>query len=416
MCIRDRLQEDSDADGVGDSCDFRAAAWDTVSTGGTSLTVGTSGNFGDRGYGGVNLDYARFGDCDGWNAAVYIYDGSPVVCRIDGSDTSAYWSMYGKTSFLLVDDRNPPVPTVTTSVYQVYESGTFVTDDNALALEKTWWAPVQPDSTDFIIQQLRVYSYDGSSHNGLAVGELIDWDIPTDEPQSANSGGYSAAHNLIYVQGIESDGMGCQANDNRFGGQALLGVYTNDSCLIDTTGPHAAYTASNPVYVYPNQGFVASELYELMTDPGYAVTGDLVDIHSAVTFVADYDLGSDDTLSVFSVITSVENGNIDSLYENVSKARRWYRHHLIRPCSGPGCCLPPIRGNVDYKIGPAGEVDLADLTYLVAYLFEGGEEPPCIEEADANGLMGPAGPVDMADLAYLVSYLFSGGAEPVLCP
>ena len=80
------------------------------------------------------------------------------------------------------------------------------------------------------------------------------------------------------------------------------------------------------------------------------------------------------------------------------------------------CCAPPFRGNVDNIVGPAGPVDVSDLTYLVAYLFSGGAEPPCIDEGNIDGIIGPAGPIDVSDLTYLVAYLFSGGPDPAACP
>ncbi|MBU8934258.1 MAG: hypothetical protein KOO62_09655 [candidate division Zixibacteria bacterium] len=75
-----------------------------------------------------------------------------------------------------------------------------------------------------------------------------------------------------------------------------------------------------------------------------------------------------------------------------------------------GCCVPPTRGNVDYEL--PDEINIADLTYLVAYLFTGGSEPPCVEESDIDG----NGEINIADLTYLVSYLFTGGPAPVACP
>ncbi|MBU8934988.1 MAG: dockerin type I repeat-containing protein [candidate division Zixibacteria bacterium] len=76
--------------------------------------------------------------------------------------------------------------------------------------------------------------------------------------------------------------------------------------------------------------------------------------------------------------------------------------------SGSDDCCEGIRGNVD----GIGDVNIADLTYLVAYLFTGGPPPPCLEEADVNG----DGEINIADLTYLVSYLFTGGPAPVACP
>ncbi|MEW5994449.1 MAG: lectin like domain-containing protein [Candidatus Zixiibacteriota bacterium] len=78
-----------------------------------------------------------------------------------------------------------------------------------------------------------------------------------------------------------------------------------------------------------------------------------------------------------------------------------------------GCCWN--RGNVDGIVGVSGAVDVADLTYLVAYLFQGGAPPPCEEEGNVDGLTGPGGAIDVADLTYLVAYLFQAGAPPPPC-
>jgi hypothetical protein len=58
-----------------------------------------------------------------------------------------------------------------------------------------------------------------------------------------------------------------------------------------------------------------------------------------------------------------------------------------------------------------GDLDghnVADLTYLVYYLFRGGPAPPVMEAADMDGVSG----VNVADLTYLVDYLFRGGPPP----
>ncbi len=73
----------------------------------------------------------------------------------------------------------------------------------------------------------------------------------------------------------------------------------------------------------------------------------------------------------------------------------------------PSCCQG-IAGNVD----GVGEVNVADLTYLVDFLFFSGAEPPCPEESDVDG----SGATNVADLTYLVEYLFFSGPPPPPCP
>jgi len=67
------------------------------------------------------------------------------------------------------------------------------------------------------------------------------------------------------------------------------------------------------------------------------------------------------------------------------------------------------RGNVDG--GLDDQINVADITFLVAYLFGGGPPPPVFDEADVNG----DGNLNVSDLTYLVAYLFNGGPAPVPC-
>jgi len=82
---------------------------------------------------------------------------------------------------------------------------------------------------------------------------------------------------------------------------------------------------------------------------------------------------------------------------------------LISPVNilSESCCIGD-RGNVDY----IGEVNVADLTFFVDYLFKSGPAPPCLDEADVI--------VDenlfVSDLVFLVDYLFKAGPAPGECP
>ncbi len=76
-------------------------------------------------------------------------------------------------------------------------------------------------------------------------------------------------------------------------------------------------------------------------------------------------------------------------------------------------CPSYLCGNIDGVIGPGGPADVADLTFVVDYLFNLGPPPPVMEAANVDGITGPGGLVDVGDLTYLVAYLFDGGPEPV---
>lgn len=69
------------------------------------------------------------------------------------------------------------------------------------------------------------------------------------------------------------------------------------------------------------------------------------------------------------------------------------------------CCQ--LGGDVDHS----GGIDVADLGYIVDYLFRSGPPPPCDAEGDVDG----SGGIDVADLGYIVDYLFRSGPPPPPC-
>jgi len=88
----------------------------------------------------------------------------------------------------------------------------------------------------------------------------------------------------------------------------------------------------------------------------------------------------------------------------------WQTDIMTTIIDAPSCCIPPIRGNVDYD--PADQIDISDLVYLVDYMFTGGPAPVCFEEADMDCT---GGILDIADLVYLVDYMFNQGPAPCRC-
>jgi hypothetical protein len=80
--------------------------------------------------------------------------------------------------------------------------------------------------------------------------------------------------------------------------------------------------------------------------------------------------------------------------------------------TAPASCCVGIRGNVDDD--PGDLINVADLTYMIEFLFRGGPPPPCTEEGNVNGDAGEL--INVADLTYLVDFLFQGGPEPSPCP
>ncbi|MDH3889550.1 MAG: dockerin type I repeat-containing protein [candidate division Zixibacteria bacterium] len=83
--------------------------------------------------------------------------------------------------------------------------------------------------------------------------------------------------------------------------------------------------------------------------------------------------------------------------------------HTPRP--DDGCCQPPERMRGDINCDGVPGMDISDLVYLVDYMFTGGPEPCCFEDADVNC----DGSIDISDLVYVVDYMFTGGPQPCRC-
>ncbi len=388
--------------------------WDTIYAGDEdacmALTVGNNGNWGQQGIGQVNMDYFDYGDCDDaeegspgdtipGNATIYVNDASPVICWMDATDTvRCNWSIFGD-GYLSDNGFFPWSHTPPTDMgdYEVFQSS-FVTRDSGIMFENNWIAPrAAVDSCHFLIQYMKVYAQDGETHEGLAIGEAIDWDIPSDSA-ARNRCGFDPGLRLIYQQGSEwdqDDAYECMNNSDRYGGIELLQILENGEPAGEQYG---CYTMDNSTQVYPAGAFVPDSIYMYMANnEGYVLSDSVdADLHAVMTFRWDYTLGPDDTLEVYKcMITS--NVNYAAFIADAEACHQWYDDH-IRP--------EPVY--VCGDVNDDSRVNVGDITYLVAYLFGSGPPPPIMEAADMDGVPG----VDVGDLTYLVGYLFQGGPPP----
>ncbi len=67
------------------------------------------------------------------------------------------------------------------------------------------------------------------------------------------------------------------------------------------------------------------------------------------------------------------------------------------------CCFIPGDANFDFQ------ANIADVTFLIARIFNSGPAPICADQADANG----DNSVNIADVTYMISRIFGGGPAPV---
>jgi hypothetical protein len=458
--------------------------FDTLATASFSLAVASSGNYGNNGLGQVNLDWYAI-DCDHedsaeyvipGNSEVYLYDGSSVLTRVIPHeplpdpddplrtlDTIGAWAIF-QDGFLSDNGTRqvgPHTATSTVGNHDEFYSGPYSTSDTSIIFEKTWYAPgSSPDA--FIIQCLKVYSSDTMSYSGLAIGEAIDWDIPSDTG-SRNTCGSDAGRNLIYQMGYEynawDDTLECMDNNLRVGGIAFLEKFEKNGYEMDpdtlivwtalsttynggladlqtnidaaiawynantpgtfvasSTDFVGAYSMTNDTFVYPRGGFVAAELHENMNTLNsseqyvcWTTTQDEADLHSVMTFVNDFYLRGE--------ATDHDEDGVGDWHDNCDKYNP-DQADSNEDGVGDACdgCCQGVRGNAN---GDDNEdVNISDITYLVDYLFGTplGPAPPCKEEGNANGDENED--VNISDITYLVDYLYGTplGPAPPACP
>jgi hypothetical protein len=74
-------------------------------------------------------------------------------------------------------------------------------------------------------------------------------------------------------------------------------------------------------------------------------------------------------------------------------------------------CAFRLKWESDYLPGDAnasGALDIDDIIYLIAYIFQGGPPPIPVETGDNNC----SDAVDVDDIVYLIAYIFQGGPAP----
>ena len=116
--------------------------------------------------------------------------------------------------------------------------------------------------------------------------------------------------------------------------------------------------------------------------------------------------GAADTITCYIIATYLEPG----LYQDtiVLTANDPLNSPLLVPVTivvSPAWLCGDIDGNGE---GP----DIADLVYLVDFMFAAGPPPPEIEAADVDA---SGGVIDVADVVTLVDFMFGDG-EPLSCP
>jgi hypothetical protein len=360
----------------------------------------------------ASLDFMDFVDPDDCGN-LYLYDGSPIICRDVGGDKVCYFTIfdnsYGKENAL-----RPMSPLLVDSVNNTsytYASAEFITGDSAIGLIVEYFAPKHEDSCSFMIQRLRFWNHDydssGATLMEVAVGEALDWDIPGFEHASNNESGSDVPLGLIYQYCCERDPCDTLLTCERFGGIASWEplpfknyMTIENDVWVYSTGP---YGDSAPLPPGPT--------YDLMnTNDGFSTASldSCEDLMTLVTFGV-YDLAVHDTNCVVKILsTTRQDGNAVTLKENVGKANVFIAAHEEIQCDtqGPCDCLP---GDANGD----GSINVGDAVYLISFVFKGGPAP--VPYATCSGDANCDCAANVGDAVYIIAYVFKGGPPPCEC-
>jgi hypothetical protein len=188
----------------------------------------------------------------------------------------------------------------------------------------------------------------------------------------------------------------------------------NEGCVDTSVVPVGAYTALNADDVWPTGGFVAEDTYLRMQETGYSPETYPHDQYSLMSFAVGETIGPDDTVYIYSALSTVRNGTLADLEASIRQARQWCVDHVMPSCTSPSCC--------EGRVGDANglgtdEPTIGDVSVMIDAKFISGECDgvlDCLEEADINqsgGLEPICDDVTIGDISILIDYLFVTGPE-----
>jgi len=376
------------------------------------LRVYNNGQMSNNAY-NASLDFNDLYDPDDC-AQIYLYDGSPIVCRDIGGETRCFFAVYDNvfgSDHALYQISPLVIDSLSNADYST-ASAEFITGDSTIGFLVDFYAPKATDSCSFVIQKLRFWNrdYDGQGVilNGAAVGEVIDWDIPAHEDNAINESGYDESRQVIYQNCCEHDPCDTTYYCRRYGGVAAYK---------DT--PFKNYmTLENDVYVYESGPFGAEA--PLPDDTIYGLMGGLTgfstaaidtceDLSMLVTFDV-YDLQPHDTQCVVNILSTsrLDAGGLIFM-DNIDKANAFIDNHPEIQCGQPPspCDCTPGDANDDDM------VNVGDAVYVINYVFKNGPPPGPYEtcSGDANGDCQ----CNVGDAVYIINYVFKNGPDPADC-
>ncbi len=438
------------------AAEVEPVVWDTVTTHVNMfdtyfLTEGECvalavGNAGDLGWGSgstglVNLDYVESefecGDRD--RDGFYLIGASAFTMTADdGAGTNAMLTQSFNDANQGDETGWDPIGTKGSigggltggGQYDSVYTGVFVNRDTTIAMERTVYGPRSADpandTINFVVMHTKVYSGDGSGHDHVTIGNVVDWDVPSEDVPNNTSG---LGSSFVYMQGTDTTGvLSCQLNTGRFATEAFAGAYLStpgDECgsapslyginaLIQTIMVDTTHLRDGTDLV-PDQPLV-EDWWTATGVAGLNADATVEDQAIWMTYVFDHSLGANDTLNYWTVLTTTRDGELGDLEAQVAYAKAWLADGGIGgmyPCAG-GCCIDRV-GDANGLGGD--EPTIGDVSVMIDAKFITGTCDGiivCLDEADVNQSGPPnaatCGDVTIGDISILIDYLFITGS------
>jgi hypothetical protein len=413
------------------------------------LIVSNHGGMGYIGIGGVNLDFVESGlECgtrpeDG----IYLSSGSPYVIIADDADgtnaqvTCSYGDVDGSRPYSWIPVNDVGVMThglMYREWYDTLYTGRFVNRTGAVAMERTYLVPADmrsPSATrHFVVLYTKLYSADGAPHDHITVGNVIDWNIPSDPVNnnvSVLNPGYSCG---LYMQGVDQSGTSCQDHSRRFGGEVFGGMndlaqnlpsYTWCEDWPEDYPLHGMHALPQELLHDTNHYRDGTDLvpdqpngqvwWQETASPGLHPDAEAGDQAIWMTYLYDFSLEASDTIYFWSVLTPVRSGDAYYLEDYAQEGIWWYRFVRYPECS----CDFGLLGdaNNSYDDHPT----IGDITCMIEFLFLNDRQYGivCPAEADVNMSCGTTpdwSDITIGDISFLIDYLFIAGPQSGTLP
>ncbi len=408
-----------------------------------SLVVSNHGEMGHCGIGGANMDYyvAGLACSDEPIDRVYLRSGSPFLIREHAGTTSITTSIGQLSqdkpySWKSLGGGSGMTGGIGYGYFDSVYTGRFTDKDSVVVMERTFYAQ-RLDSrfqgTVFLVT--RVYSADGQGHANLTIGDVLDWDIPT-EVASVNSGGstpvdrnyYGSGQDIAFVNG--SGGYLCQY-DYKYGSQSLLswhfanGEWYDACCDWNDPSAFSVWVTGKELLGEIDVGgqtlLDANAWVEGITaHPGVSAVVDPGDQIVIATWFRDMTLSSTDTLVYHTILCTDYRGYEQDIANLVWEVREEGGGFAGERPVCPATCCPCKVGDVN---GPGNEEPtIGDISAMIDAKFISGTCAgiiACYTQADINqsgGIMPTCDDITISDISILIDYLFIGGPEVVELP